>query len=82
MSPQQALVRVAGREAPVLNFCANNYLGLSSDPAVCGAAADALTSHGLVRAPWARPLRPPLLLDGSHLPPARRPPRCDARRRA
>ncbi len=62
VSPQQALVRVAGREEPVLNFCANNYLGLSSDPAVCRAAADALASHGLVRASWARPLRPSLLL--------------------
>jgi len=30
----------------VLNFCANNYLGLSSDPRVCKAAKDAIESHG------------------------------------
>ena len=30
----------------VLNFCANNYLGLSSDPRVIQAAKDALDSHG------------------------------------
>lgn len=30
----------------VLNFCANNYLGLSSDPRVIQAAKDTLDSHG------------------------------------
>lgn len=30
----------------VLNFCANNYLGLSSDSRVCKAAKDAIESHG------------------------------------
>ncbi len=30
----------------VLNFCANNYLGLSSDPDVLQAAKDAIDSHG------------------------------------
>ena len=30
----------------VLNFCANNYLGLSSDPAVIQAAHEAIDSHG------------------------------------
>lgn len=30
----------------VLNFCANNYLGLSSDPRVCDAAKRAIDSHG------------------------------------
>lgn len=30
----------------VLNFCANNYLGLSSDPEVIQAAKDAMDSHG------------------------------------
>lgn len=30
----------------VLNFCANNYLGLSSDPRVCEAAKRAIDTHG------------------------------------
>lgn len=44
-TPQSALIRTSdGRE--VLNLCANNYLGLSSHPAVIQAAHDALTTHG------------------------------------
>jgi glycine C-acetyltransferase len=35
-SPQGAVVTVGGRE--VLNFCANNYLGLAADPRVVAAA--------------------------------------------
>ena len=44
-TPQGALVRTQdGRE--VINLCANNYLGLSSHPAVIDAAHAALRSHG------------------------------------
>ena len=44
-TPQGALVRTSdGRE--VINLCANNYLGLSSHPAVIEAAHAALRSHG------------------------------------
>ncbi len=42
--PQGAHVAVAGRE--VLNFCANNYLGLANDPALVEAAAAALRRWG------------------------------------
>ncbi len=44
-SPQSAEITLAdGRR--VLNFCANNYLGLADHPAVIQAAKDALDSHG------------------------------------
>ncbi|MFM2214622.1 MAG: 2-amino-3-ketobutyrate coenzyme ligase [Bacteroidota bacterium] len=43
-SPQGAEITVNGKT--VLNFCANNYLGLSSHPEVVQAAKDALDSHG------------------------------------
>lgn len=39
-------ITVAGRNEPVLNFCANNYLGLSSHPDVISAAKQYLDSHG------------------------------------
>jgi glycine C-acetyltransferase len=44
-SPQDAAIRLAGGEE-VLNFCANNYLGLSSHPALIRAAREALDTHG------------------------------------
>jgi glycine C-acetyltransferase len=43
--PQQAFVSVAGG-APVLNLCANNYLGLANHPAVVEAARQALREWG------------------------------------
>lgn len=43
-SPQGAEITVNGMR--VLNFCSNNYLGLSSHPEVIQAAKDALDSHG------------------------------------
>ena len=44
-TPQAARVGV-GREAPVLNLCANNYLGLADHPDVIAAAHDALDEWG------------------------------------
>ena len=43
-SPQQAAIQVAGKE--VLNFCANNYLGLSNNPRLIQAAKDAMDKRG------------------------------------
>lgn len=43
-SPQGAEIIVNGET--VLNFCANNYLGLSSHPEVIQAAKDAMDTHG------------------------------------
>jgi len=43
-TPQAA--RVATASGPVLNFCANNYLGLADHPAVIAAAKDALDEWG------------------------------------
>lgn len=43
--PQDAVIKIStGQE--VINFCANNYLGLSSHPEVVKAAKDTLDSHG------------------------------------
>ena len=45
VKPQSTEIEVSTGEN-VLNFCANNYLGLSSHPEVVQAAKDALDSHG------------------------------------
>ncbi|GAA3543923.1 glycine C-acetyltransferase [Zobellella aerophila] len=43
-SPQSAAISVGGRE--VVNFCANNYLGLANHPLLIEAAQQGLDSHG------------------------------------
>ncbi len=44
-TPQDAEIKISTGET-VLNFCANNYLGLSSHPRVIAGAKKALDSHG------------------------------------
>ncbi|MGA9237847.1 glycine C-acetyltransferase [Robiginitalea sp.] len=44
-SPQGPVIKISTGEE-VLNFCANNYLGLSAHPEVIQAAKDTLDSHG------------------------------------
>ncbi len=45
ISSQDAVIKIStGQE--VINFCANNYLGLSNNPEVIQAAKDTLDSHG------------------------------------
>ena len=45
-TPQKAGISVAGAEGEVLNFCANNYLGLSDNKARIEAAKKAMDTHG------------------------------------
>src|ERR1700740_242477 len=42
--PQGSAIRVGDRE--VINFCANNYLGLANHPAIVEAAHDGLRRYG------------------------------------
>src|SRR6266852_3130591 len=42
--PQGSAIRVADRE--VINFCANNYLGLANHPAIVEAAHEGLRRYG------------------------------------
>lgn len=44
VSPQDAVIRSEGRE--VLNFCANNYLGLANHPRLVEAALEAIPKYG------------------------------------
>ncbi|KAJ2910716.1 hypothetical protein GGI21_000579 [Coemansia aciculifera] len=45
-SPQQASITVSTAQEPVLNFCANNYLGLSSHPTVISRARSYVSQWG------------------------------------
>ncbi|MDE3066129.1 MAG: glycine C-acetyltransferase [Verrucomicrobiota bacterium] len=45
LTPQGATVRVADGQ-PVLNLCANNYLGLAQHPAIAAAAKEAIDQWG------------------------------------
>ena len=44
-TPQGAVIKVSTGEE-VINFCANNYLGLSANKEVIQAAKDAMDTHG------------------------------------
>ena len=44
-SSQDAVIKISTGEE-VINFCANNYLGLSNDPRVIQAAKDTMDAHG------------------------------------
>jgi len=46
VSPQGSEIRIEGRSGSVLNFCANNYLGLANHPRVVAAARAAFDSFG------------------------------------
>lgn len=45
-SKQAAFIAVQTATEPVLNFCANNYLGFAANPEVIKAAKDTLDTHG------------------------------------
>lgn len=45
-SPMASEVSVLGGTGPVLNFCANNYLGLSNHPRLVKKAQEIIASHG------------------------------------
>jgi len=45
-SPQASSVRVAEHAGPLVNFCANNYLGLANHPELMEVAAEAVQRYG------------------------------------
>jgi glycine C-acetyltransferase len=45
-SAQQARIGVTSQRKPVLNLCANNYLGLANHPEIIAAAHEGLDTHG------------------------------------
>jgi len=47
LSPQNSAINIINNNAKVLNFCANNYLGLSDNKHLIDAAKHGLESHGL-----------------------------------
>jgi len=46
-TPQSNMIGVQSTNKPVLNFCANNYLGLANNTELKNAAKAAIDSHGL-----------------------------------
>ncbi|NET40388.1 MAG: hypothetical protein F6K19_52065 [Cyanothece sp. SIO1E1] len=50
VTPQGSVIRVADGEE-VLNFCANNYLGLAKHPKVMAAAQEAIEQWGTLANP-------------------------------
>lgn len=46
ITPQSSAIRITEHSGKVLNFCANNYLGLSDNPRLISAAKKAMDSHG------------------------------------
>lgn len=46
VTPQGSSIGVQGSNKEILNFCANNYLGLSNHPALVAAAIETIKTHG------------------------------------